>query len=393
MAAMRPTKSLYLLGFTPFFLGSACRVSSPLVHRDAQQQCFPYSSSASSETFGFRIAASFSAKGHKFNPKTDLFSFKQDDQRQAEIADASPRKRPDSGQDAFFVSNIGNSRNVAFGVADGVGGWSDSGIDSADFSHGLCERMADIAGKASTRSTWELIKKGDFKARDLLQKAYNAIVEEKKIRGGGSTACIAVGHSNGVLQVANLGDSGFVQLRPNAVYFASKPQTHAFNTPYQLSIMPPRMLARSVAFGHKPLSDQPKDASVTDHTVKHGDVLVFATDGVWDNLSSTDVMKLVSRYMVGFNGWANGKDGIAASDQLDVLTTEGGIAKERENTLQALLAVAITGEAKAASENTKLDGPFAREVQKYYPGEDWHGGKVDDICVVVAVVVKDDSEV
>ncbi|MCJ1394887.1 hypothetical protein MMC18_007767 [Xylographa bjoerkii] len=391
MAAMRPIKSLYLLGFTPFLLGSACRVSTPFIHRDAPQQCLPYSNSWSPETFSFRIAASFSAKGHKFNPKTNLFTFKRDDQRQAETADASPRKRLDSGQDAFFVSNIGKSRNVAFGVADGVGGWSDSGIDSADFSHGLCERMADIAGEASTSSAWEL-KRGDLKARDLLQKAYNAIVEEKKIRGGGSTACIAVGHSDGALQVANLGDSGFVQLRPNAVYFASKPQTHAFNTPYQLSVLHPKLLARSVAFGHKPLSDLPKDASVTDHTVKHGDVLVFATDGVWDNLSSPDVMKLVSKYMTGFNGWMDGKDGVAASDQLDVLTTEGGIAKDRENTLQALLAVAITGEAKAASENAKLDGPFAREVQKYYPGEDWHGGKVDDICVVVAVVVKNDSK-
>ena len=203
MAAMRPTKSLYLLGFTPFFFGSACRISSPLVHRDTQQQCFPYStSSTTSQTFDFRIAASFSAKGHKFNPKTDLFSFKHSDHRQADTADASPRRRPDSGQDAFFVSNIGNSRNVAFGVADGVGGWSDSGIDSADFSHGLCERMADVAREGRMRSTWEFIKKGDFKARDLLQKAYNAIVEEKKIRGGGSTACIAVGHSDGALQVA-----------------------------------------------------------------------------------------------------------------------------------------------------------------------------------------------
>jgi len=391
MAAMRPIKSLYLLGFTPFVLGSACRVPSPFIHHDVHPQCQPYSASSSPETFSFRIAASFSAKGHKFNPKTDLFSFKHDDQRQAETSDAGPRKRPDSGQDAFFVSSIGNGKNVAFGVADGVGGWSDSGIDSADFSHGLCERMADIARKSSTKSVWDF-RRGDFKARDLLQKAYNAILEEKKIRGGGSTACIAVGHSDGALDVANLGDSGFVQLRPNAVYFASKPQTHAFNTPYQLSVFHPKLLARSVAFGHKPLSDQPKDASVTDHTVKHGDVLVFATDGVWDNLSSTDVMKLVSRYMTGFSGWVDGKDGIAASDQLSILTTEGGIAKERENTIQALLAVAITGEAKAASENAKLDGPFAREVQKYYPGEDWHGGKVDDICVVVAVVVKNDSE-
>ena len=154
-----------------------------------------------------------------------------------------------------------------------------------------------------------------------------------------------------------------------------------------MSIIPPKILARSIAFGSYPFSDLPGDSSITNHTVKHGDVLVFATDGVWDNLSSTDILRLVSRYMTGFNGWEGGEDGYKASDELEWLTTEGGIPKEHENTLQALLAVTITGEAKMASLNTKVDGPFAREVQKFYPGEDFHGGKADDICVVVAVVV------
>ena len=201
MAAMRPIKSLYLLGFTPFFLGSACRIYSPFLHRDAPQQCLPFSTSTSPESYSFRIAASFSAKGHRFNPKKNIFSFNHDDRSESEIPEVGLRKRPDSGQDAFFVSNIGRSGNVAFGVADGVGGWSDSGIDSADFSHGLCERMAEIARKTNKSSGWDL-KRWNFRAGDLLQKAYNAIVEEKKIRGGGSTACVAVGHSDGALQVA-----------------------------------------------------------------------------------------------------------------------------------------------------------------------------------------------
>ncbi|MCJ1287418.1 hypothetical protein MMC26_006767 [Xylographa opegraphella] len=388
MAAMWPTKSLYLLGFTPFLLTTACRASSPLLHRDVpqqqqQQQCAAYSTAPSPATFSFRIAAAYSAKGHRFNPKTDLFSYKPGEPGRH----TSAGKRPDSGQDAFFVSEVGGSGDVAFGVADGVGGWADSGIDSADFSHGLCERMAAIAGKAGTLP-WA----GDrLRPRELLQQAYDVIVAEKKIRGGGSTACIAVGHRNGTFQVANLGDSGFVQLRPHAVHFASTAQTHAFNTPYQLSIFPARMLARSVALGHRPLSDQPHDASVTEHAVQHGDVLVFATDGVWDNLSAADVMRLVSRYMLGFDGWV-ATGGKAASAQLDALTVEGGVAKDRESSLQALLAVAVAGEAKAASEDARRDGPFAREVQRHYPAEGWRGGKVDDICVVVAVVVEDDGE-
>ena len=135
------------------------------------------------------------------------------------------------------------------------------------------------------------------------------------------------------------------------------------------------------------MHDYPRDSSITNHRVRHGDVLVFATDGVWDNLSSVDVLKIVSRYMTGFDAWSTGKNGLGASHKLDALTQTGGIAKEHENTIQALLAVAITSEAKMASQDTKLDGPFAKEVHKFYPHEDYHGGKVDDICVIVAVVV------
>ncbi|KAL9034083.1 MAG: hypothetical protein Q9214_007209 [Letrouitia sp. 1 TL-2023] len=224
--------------------------------------------------------------------------------------------------------------------------------------------------------------------RDLLQKGFDAVVKDTAIAGGGSTACVAVGEDDGHVEVANLGDSGFVQLRLNAVHYYSNPQTHAFNTPYQLSIVPPKVLARSRLFGGEPLRDFPRDASVTSHQVRDGDVLVFATDGVWDNLSSVELLRIVSRYMTGFQAWQSGDKGMTVSDGLNNLTQEGGVPKQYENTLQTLLATAITGEAKAASQNSRRDGPFAKEVQKFYPHEDFHGGKVDDICVVVAIVVK-----
>lgn len=56
--------------------------------------------------------------------------------------------------------------------------------------------------------------------------------------------------------------------------------------------------------------------------------------------------------------------------------------------LSAVLATAITHEAKAASLDRKRNGPFAREVQKHYPQENWTGGKADDICTIVVVVVE-----
>lgn len=116
---------------------------------------------------------------------------------------------------------------------------------------------------------------------------------------------------------------------------------------------------------------------------------MFATDGVWDNLSSLDLLRIVSRQMQGFQAWEASKNGVAVSDMIHDLTRAGGTTKMQESTLQDLLAVHITEEAKIASLNTRADGPFAREVQKFYPHEDFHGGKVDDICVIVAIAVKD----
>ena len=141
-------------------------------------------------SFTYRIGASFSAKGRHFKPKEDNFVFDPVTHKETYTG------RPKSGQDAFFVSSMGSQGSMAFGVADGVGGWSDSGIDSAHFSHGLCQEMAILA-KAGP----EAGGKG-LSPRALIQNAYNKIAKEGKIEGGGSTACVAVGNSDGNLQVA-----------------------------------------------------------------------------------------------------------------------------------------------------------------------------------------------
>jgi protein phosphatase PTC7 len=148
------------------------------------------------------------------------------------------------------------------------------------------------------------------------------------------------------------------------------------------------MLALSKLFGGEQLHDSPRDSNYSDHQVRHGDVLIFATDGVWDNLSSLELLRIVSRQMLGFQAWATSDNGTIVTDRLAHLTTRGGIAKQsHEDNLQTLLAVNVVGEAKRASQNTRRDGPFAKEVKKFYPHENYHGGKVDDICVVVAVIV------
>jgi protein phosphatase PTC7 len=338
----------------------------------------------SSSKFSYGISASFTAKDRRFNPVRNVFNFNPYNHIRARRKDK--RTRPDSGQDAFFISRVGESSDVALGVADGVGGWVDSGVDPADFSHGFCDYMAHAAYTHKPEE-WRV----PLGARSLMQRGYEDICKDPTVPAGGSTACVAIVRESGTLEVANLGDSGFVQLRLNAVHTYSEPQTHAFNTPYQLSIVPKHILARQAAFGGTQLCDFPNDANASQHSLRHGDVLVFASDGVWDNLSRHDILKIVSKLMIGARAWIHTENGIGVGAEMTkfVMTDDAKTGAEEISSLQSFLAIGITSEAKAASTNTKKDGPFAREVQREYPHENWRGGKVDDICVVVAIVCEE----
>ncbi|XXG93877.1 Protein phosphatase 2C 7 [Hypoxylon texense] len=336
----------------------------------------------STRRFTYDAAASFSAKYKRFDPTSDVFHFNPYNRIQTQKK-RPKSKRPASGQDAFFISRVGDTNAVAFGIADGVGGWEDSGVDPADFSHSFCDYMASAAYEHKSDSNGLYLT-----ARSLMQRGYDDVCRDGTIHAGGSTASVAIASEDGKLEVANLGDSGFVHLRLNAVHSYSEPQTHAFNTPYQLSIVPASMLARAAVFGGAQLCDYPKDADVTQHTLKHGDILVFASDGVWDNMFNQDILRIASRLMTGLGAWKASEGGILVADNLKPFTqTED--STQRPSTLQSALAIEIAGAAKSASTNQRVDGPFAKEVQKYYPQENWHGGKVDDICVVVVVVSED----
>jgi len=338
------------------------------------------------------VAASYSAKQDRFNADANLYTNPPYDSSKSTLANLGAckdsidkRRRAKSGQDAFFYSQIGTTNATAFGVADGVGGWVESGLDPADFSHGLCEYMTCAA-----RSWPQGSNTTSLHPRDLLQVAYDEVTEDDTIEGGGSTACLAVAEPDGHVEVANLGDSGFMHLGGNAVRHFTQPQTHAFNTPYQLSKTPQRMLVQMAVFGGPTtLSDQPKESSVTHHKVRHGDVLVFATDGVWDNLSPQDALGIVSRQMVELGAWVERDGAIEVGPDLAKLVQSGSAGKAKKGSLQAKVAVAIAKEAKETGLNTRRDGPFAKEVQRYYPGENWHGGKPDDIAAVVAIVLEE----
>ena len=219
----------------------------------------------SNTRFDYQVSAAFSAKSTPFNPLKHSFSFNPSDSAHDAVSPSDlpyaqkVRHRFKSGEDAFFIGNLANkstptppadstdSPNIhntalAFGVADGVGGWADSGVDPAHFSHSLCEYMKYSASSLSPppshtkKNSTPSAQKGnpiDFVSNPtaLLRSGYDLVMADKNVAAGGSTGCIGTVSSSGTMTIANLGDSGFVHISPFRLAHLSKPQTNAFNTP------------------------------------------------------------------------------------------------------------------------------------------------------------------
>ena len=102
--------------------------------------------------------------------------------------------------------------------------------------------------------------------------------ENKQQIIGSSTACLMMlSHSDLMLYTTNIGDSGFLVVRSGEVVHRSHEQQHYFNTPFQLSL-PPTELQSEV------LADRPESADQYEFSVEDGDVILLATDGIFDNV-------------------------------------------------------------------------------------------------------------
>src|SRR5690606_17927093 len=170
----------------------------------------------------------------------------------------------------------------------------------------------------------------------------------------------------------SLGDSGYFILRLGRTLYTSTPQTHAFTTPYQLSIIPPSLRAQPARYGGIPLCDLPSDADTTKHRLEAGDVILFATDGVLDNLFSSQVLKIVTEEMIACGSWIQGPGGFK-------------VGQGRGDLVERKIVERVVRMSKKAGLDPRNDGPFAKEVQRVYPGERYTGGKPDDVGVVCVV--------
>ncbi|XP_017099989.2 protein phosphatase PTC7 homolog fig [Drosophila bipectinata] len=243
------------------------------------------------------------------------------------------------GEDSWFVSST--PRAEVLGVADGVGGWRDMGVDAGRFAK---ELMGCCCGHA---------EQVDFDARNpraLLVSSYQDLKDREDPVVGSSTACVVAMHRKDLtLYTANLGDSGFLVLRNGRVLHRSQEQTHDFNTPFQLTVAP----------SHKRDSfhcDRPEMAAVSRHSLAPGDLVLLATDGLFDNMPESMLLEMLRKFH--------------------------GVRDERE--LQEG-ATQVVERARELSMNASFQSPFALKARAnniFYSG----GGKPDDITLILASV-------
>lgn len=324
------------------------------------------------DKYSFTISEAYHAKKRSPQKSSNL---------NREVSRSLSKHRPNSGEDSFFYTTITAKapRGMAFGVADGVGGWSSMGVDPSAFSQALCDEMESTFSEFVTSNPAASTTLPSPQA--LLQKAYSNIVEEGKIEAGGSTACVGiVSTSTGTLHTANLGDSGFSIYRSGKTVFQSKAQTHAFNTPYQLAILPPALRAfedKQPAGASRHILDYPSDADIKSFQLKHGDLVVFSTDGFLDNISSTEALAIVTKALLRHKAWDNHPNsGISPSLDVTLSTTAAGS-----------LASQLVKAAHSAAHNSNKVTPFAKEVQREMRIP-YKGGKPDDITILALYVTE-----
>lgn len=239
-----------------------------------------------------------------------------------------PRKVATGGEDAFFAS----SKDGAFGIADGVGGWKHEGIDPSLYPRKL---IASCNAGAATHADPLMI----------LKQAY------AEAHAPGSCTVALARLDGDVLRVASLGDCGIKVVRGGRVIFASEVQEHKFNQPFQLGS--PKFL----------VGDTPSDARRYAVAMEKGDIAVMGSDGLWDNLWDHELESVLE------------KAGVVLVEEADV----------------AAVAQSLADLASAHSRDCEYVSPFAAEKhERLVPAvlramvAKPRGGKPDDITAVVA---------
>ncbi|TYH25959.1 hypothetical protein ES288_A03G211600v1 [Gossypium darwinii] len=231
----------------------------------------------------------------------------------------NPTKAFAGGEDAYFIA----CQNW-LGVADGVGQWSFEGISVGVYAKELmenCERIVSDRNGVPITDPVEILNRAAANTQSC----------------GSSTVLVAY-FDDQALHVANIGDSGFMIIRNGAVFKRSSPMVYELAFPVQIA-----------------RGDQPSDfVEVYKVELYEKDVIITATDGLFDNLYERDIVSIVSKSL---------QESLRPQEIAELLATR----------------------AQEVGQLSLVRSPLSDEVQAAgYVG--YRGGKLDDVTVIVSLV-------
>jgi len=185
----------------------------------------------------------------------------------------------------------------------------------------------------------------------IMTEAFDRIKASDDEDGGACTVLLATVASDGTLTTANLGDSHLLVIRNGEMVFMTEETKWQFNVPYMLESPSARH-----PFIPMERKNVPKDSVVQHFQLMEQDIIVMGTDGLWDNLFPSEIIKFVN----------------AAPDQ----SVQGLVEFLGKKTVDA-------------SQNRYKRSPFMIEAD--LAGFEHQGGKKDDCTMIVARVVQDST--
>lgn len=290
-----------------------------------------------------------------------------------------------------------NIHQVYACVADGVGSWRQYDIDPRMYSHKLVENAKNAIESESSRLLDDyMLSVGSGLTQseetiyplDAIQESWFMTNKDQEILGS-STICIAtIDVTTNQLFYSNIGDGGLMVVRhvptdgtlnakvasttytTQTVYnntnykiaYLAQQQLRSFNLPFQLGN------GGSDYDGH---FEEPKDADTASIPLMPNDVVVLASDGLFDNLEISEMISIISE-------WEQ-KGGNFDKD----LSESGNCSDSNlsyDEKCQALAKRLVLAAREASLDNEK-DSPFALLAKE----NDimWGGGMPDDTTVVI----------
>jgi protein phosphatase PTC7 len=230
-------------------------------------------------------------------------------------------------------------------VADGVGGWNQKGIDPALYSKELCNNISKLYDDYMLKNYFNNEDESLFDENRLKTEILINSVNLSKNEGSSTCSILMLDKFNEYLYSAYIGDSCYMILRKGDtgnydLLFKSEEQSHGFNIPYQVGKS----------------GDNPTHAKTNRHQIQNNDLIILATDGIWDNLSVSQIMDIINKH----------------------ISESGDISK---------LANKLAKEAETLSWDKSYNSPFAQKARE--KNIVYYGGKPDDITIIIGQVYED----